>query len=181
MSKTKNKKYKILYSAKQIKTMVQSMAKEINHEFNHVKKTQPLVVISVLKGAFMFTSDLIRELKLPVQLEFIRISSYGSGKKSSGKIDSPILLLPDLTGKDVLIIEDIVDSGRTISFLKEYIQDQFKPNTLKVASLLNKKARREVNEKADYVGFEIGDHFLVGYGLDSSEEYRHLPYLAVCE
>ena len=144
-----------------------------------IKSSQPLVVISVLKGAFVFTADLIRELNLPVQLEFVRISSYGTKKVSSGKIEAPLLLLPDLSGKNILIVEDIVDSGRTIHFLKEYLNDQFKPKSLKVACLLNKSAKREVNIKADYIGFEVGNHFLVGYGLDSAEKFRHLPYLAI--
>ena len=171
---------KILYTRIQIQNMVKIMAKAINKDYKKMK-TKSLVVISVLKGAFLFTSDLVRELSFPIQLEFVRISSYGSKKYSSSKIDAPILLLPNLTGKDVLIVEDIVDSGRTISFLTDYIKEQFKPKSLKVASLLNKEARREVNIRADYIGLEVGDHFLVGYGLDSAEEFRHLPYLAVCD
>ena len=161
--------------------MVKSLARKIVNDYKSRSKLKPLVIISVLKGAFLFTADLIREINLPVQLEFVRISSYGSKQISSGKIEAPLLLLPDLSGRDILIIEDIVDSGRTISFLKEYIWDQFKPRSLKVACLMNKQARREVNIKADYIGFEVDDFFLVGYGLDSAEQYRHLPYLAVCE
>ena len=90
-------------------------------------------------------------------------------------------MLPDLSGRDILIVEDIVDSGKTIRFLKEYFNAQFSPKSLKVARLLNKFARREVDIKADYIGFEVGDHFLVGYGLDSAEKFRHLPYLAIDE
>ena len=177
----KKRKLKTLYSKSQIKSMVKSLAKQIIRDYKRNKHDKSLVVISVLKGAFIFTADLIREIKLPVQLEFVRISSYGSENVSSGKIDAPLLLLPNLSGRDILIVEDIVDSGRTISFLKEYIRDQFKPKSLKVACLLNKEARREVDIKADYVGFEVEDYFLVGYGLDSAENYRHLPFLAICE
>lgn len=173
------RKLKTLYSKSQIQKMVKSIARKIDLDYSK-KSKKSLVVISVLKGAFVFTADLIREIKLPVQLEFVRISSYGSKTVSSGKIDAPLLLLPNLSGRDILIVEDIVDSGRTVSFLKEYIQDQYKPKSLKVACLLNKKARREVNIKADYIGFEVDDYFLVGYGLDSAENYRHLPFLAVC-
>ena len=162
--------------------MVKKIARKIMFDYRLKKlkkRNKSLVVISVLKGAFVFASDLIRGLSIPVQLEFVRISSYGSKHFSNGKIEAPLLLLPDLTGRDILIVEDIVDSGRTISFLKEYLYDQFKPKTLKVACLLNKQARREVNIKPDYIGFEVDDHFLVGYGLDSAEDFRHLPYLAI--
>ncbi|MBI2996086.1 MAG: hypoxanthine phosphoribosyltransferase [Candidatus Melainabacteria bacterium] len=171
---------KILYSKSQIQKMVKSMARKIDRDCLK-SKIKSLVVISVLKGAFIFTADLIREIKLPVQLEFVRISSYGSKKVSSGKVEAPLLLLPNLNGKDILIVEDIVDSGRTIHFLKDYLKDQFKPKSVKVACLLNKQSRREVNIKADYIGFEVGDHFLVGYGLDSGEDFRHLPVLAICD
>ena len=172
-------KLKILYSKSRIKSMVSSLARKIEKDYSKKNNSKPLVVISVLKGAFIFTADLIREIKYPVQLEFVRISSYGSKTVSSGKIEAPLLSLPNLNGRDILIVEDIVDSGRTVCFLKEYIRDQFKPKSLKVACLLNKEARREVNVRADYVGFEIEDYFLVGYGLDSAENFRHLPYLAV--
>ena len=175
------KKIKVLYSKSCIEKMVKQLAKRIDRDYAKKAYKKPIVVISVLKGAFVFTADLIREIKLPVQLEFVKISSYGSKIVSSGKIDAPLLVLPDLTARDILIVEDIVDSGRTISFLKEYIRDQFKPRSLKVACLLNKEARREVDVKADYIGFEVDDYFLVGYGLDSAENYRHLPFLAVCE
>ena len=174
-----HKKLKILYSASQIKKVVKKLAKKIDKDYSRIKSSQPLVVISVLKGAFIFTADLIREISLPVQLEFVRISSYGTKKISSGKIEAPLLLLPDLTGRNILIVEDIVDSGKTIDFLKDYINAQFRPKSLKVTCLLNKSARREVNIKADYVGFEVDDYFLVGYGLDSAEKFRHLPYLAI--
>ena len=173
------KKLKVLYSKTQIQEVVKKLAKKIEKDYSKAKHSQSLVVISVLKGAFIFTADLIREVDLPVQLEFVRISSYGTKKVSSGKIEAPLLLLPDLTGRDILLVEDIVDSGRTIDFLKEYINDQFSPKSLKVACLLNKSAKREVNIKANYVGFEVGNHFLVGYGLDSAEKFRHLPYLAI--
>ena len=174
-----SKKLKILYSKAQIQSKVKSLARKIEKDYKKKKHNKSLVAISVLKGAFIFTADLIREINLPIQLEFVRISSYGSRTFSSGKIDAPLLLLPNLSGRDILIVEDIVDSGRTLSFLKDYIQDQFKPKSLKVVSLLNKEARREMDIKADYVGFEVDDHFLVGYGLDNAEDFRHLPFLAI--
>lgn len=174
----KKNKIKVLYSRAKIQSIVKSLAKRIDHDYGNTNKNKSLVVISVLKGAFIFTADLIREVKLPVQLEFVRISSYGSKQVSSGKIEAPLLSLPNLNARNVLIVEDIVDSGRTVSFLKEYVRDQYKPKSLKVACLLNKEARREVDIKPDYIGFDVDDYFLVGYGLDSAEEYRHLPYLA---
>ena len=177
----KNQKLKTLYSKATIHRMVKTLARRIIKDYKTRKNDKPLVVISVLKGAFIFTADLIREIKIPVQLEFVRISSYGSATVSSGRIDAPLLLLPNLSGRDILMVEDIVDSGKTVSFLKEYIRDQYKPRSLKVACLLNKEARREVDIKADYVGFEVDDYFLVGYGLDSAENYRHLPFLAIVE
>ncbi|OGI08604.1 MAG: hypoxanthine phosphoribosyltransferase [Candidatus Melainabacteria bacterium RIFCSPLOWO2_02_FULL_35_15] len=172
-------KLKVLYSESQIQKVVKQLAKKIEKNYSVIKHPQPLVVISVLKGAFIFTADLIREINLPVQLEFVRISSYGTKKISSGKIEAPLLLLPDLSNRDILIVEDIVDSGKTIRFLREYFSAQFRPKSLKVACLLNKSARREVNIKADYIGFDVGDYFLVGYGLDNAEKFRHLPYLAI--
>ncbi len=175
----KKKKVKILYSSKEIQKMIVSLAKRINTEFpEKSSSSKSLVVISVLKGAFLFTADLIRNIKRQIQLEFVRISSYGTRQSSSGRIEAPLLSLPDLSNRDVLIVEDIVDSGRTISFLKDYIQEQFKPSKLKVASLLNKKSRREIDVKADYIGFEVDNLFLFGYGLDAAEKFRHLPYLA---
>ena len=174
----RQKKLKILYSRAKIQTKVKFLAGKIDKDYPIKKNSKSLVVVSVLKGAFIFTADLIREIKQQVQLEFVRISSYGSKQVSSEKIEAPLLLLPNLAGRDILIVEDIVDSGRTISFLKEYIFDQFKPKSLRVVCLLNKQARREVNIRADYIGFEVDDLFVVGYGLDSAERFRHLPYLA---
>lgn len=170
---------KVLYSAAQIQKVVKKLAKKIESSYRKTKTSQSLVVVSVLKGAFIFTADLIREINIPTQLEFVRISSYGTKKVSSGKIEAPLLLLPDLSGRDILLVEDIVDSGKTVLFLKEYLGAQFRPKSLKVACLLNKEARREVNIKADFIGFEVADYFLVGYGLDSAEKFRHLPYLAI--
>lgn len=175
----KQKKLKVLYSKSSIQNRIRILAKKIVKDYSRRKSNKPLVVICVLKGAFMFASDLVKELKLPIQLEFVRISSYGSGTISSGKIDAPLLLLPDLSSRDILIIEDIIDSGRTVSFLKNYIRAQYRPKSLKVACLLSKEVRREVDIKADYVGFEVEDYFLVGYGLDSAEDFRHLPFLAI--
>ena len=175
----KEKKIKVIYSELKIKKTIDSLAKKLNSDYSKRRITKPIVVISVLKGAFMFTADLVKRIKHPLQIEFVRISSYGSKEVSSGKIDAPMLTLPDLSGRDILIIEDIIDSGRTIGFLKEYIVTQYKPKSLKVACLLNKEEKREVNVKADYVGFNVGNYFLVGYGLDTAEKFRHLPFLGV--
>ena len=174
-----NTKLKPQHSSAEIQAAVKRLAKEITASYVKSKPPKPIVAIAVLKGAFIFAADLVREIDLPMQLEFVRISSYGTQKVSSGKIEAPMLLLPDLNNRDLLIIEDIVDSGRTVQFLREYLSTQYNPRSLQVVSLLSKPARREVDVTVEHIGFEVGDHFLVGYGLDNAEEYRHLPYLAI--
>ncbi len=178
MISSEKNKLSVLYSEEEIQARITVLANKIN--FDYKDSASPIVLISVLKGALIFTADLIRKINLPLQLEFVKISSYGSQKISSGKIETPLLNLPPLNNKEVLIVEDIIDSGRTIHFLENYIKDQFSPKSLKVATLLSKSVRREVQINPDYVGFEVDDHFLVGYGLDYDEDYRHLPYLAIC-
>jgi hypoxanthine phosphoribosyltransferase len=158
------------------------LALEIKAFYDDKLNTQQdsLVVIGVLKGAFIFTSDLIRELALPVQLEFVRIASYGDSTQSSGIINIPDLSLPpNINKRHILIVEDIVDTGKTASFLKKYIEDQFAPASLKLVSLLTKPARRVVEIEPDFCGFEIEDKFVIGYGLDWAERFRELDYLGV--
>ena len=177
MVKPKKEKLKILFTKQQVHNRVKILAKKINSDYKK-EKADSLVVISVLKGAFMFTADLIREIELPVQLEFVKISSYGSQKYSSGKIDAPILLLPNLNGKDVLIVEDVVDTGLTIEYLQRYFSSK-NPKSIKLCSLLLKPKSLKQKIQVDYCGFEIGDEFVVGYGMDAAQHYRNLKYLAV--
>ena len=159
-----------LLSQKQIASTVQSLANQISKDYNG----KELVLVCILKGAFMFLSDLIRHLEIPVKIDFVRLASYGSGMKTSGTIEITKDLELPIQGKDVLIIEDIIDSGHTLKFLKDRIILS-NPHSVKICALLDKKARREVAMEADYLGFDVEDVFVVGYGIDYNENYRNLP------
>jgi len=159
-----------LLSQEQIASIVQGLANQISKDY----AGKELVLVCILKGAFMFLSDLIRHLRIPVQVDFVRLASYGSGMKTSGKIEITKDIEIPLEKKDVLIIEDIIDSGRTLQFLKDRLALSG-PRSIKVCALLDKKARREVDMEADYLGTEVDDVFIVGYGIDFNENYRHLP------
>jgi hypoxanthine phosphoribosyltransferase len=160
----------LLLSRDQISAIVKDLAERISKDYPQGS----LVLICVLKGAFMFLSDLIRFLRIPVQVDFVRLASYGSGMTSSGMIEITKDVEIPLEGKDVLIIEDIVDSGRTLQFLRNRISLS-SPRSVKICTFLNKQARREVEINADYVGKEIDNVFVVGYGIDFNEAYRNLP------
>ena len=157
---------------------IQVKVKELGTKLNEVYKNEELILICVLKGSIMFMADLSKHLTMPVKMEFIRLSSYGSGMNSSGKVSAVDIALPDLNGKNILIIEDIIDTGHTARFLMDFIQQNFKVKTLKFCSLLDKKVKREVDINADYYCFEVDDKFLVGYGLDDDGYNRNLPYIA---
>jgi hypoxanthine phosphoribosyltransferase len=159
-----------LLSQEQIASIVQDLADQISKDYNG----RELVLICILKGAFMFLSDLIRHLRIPVQVDFVRLASYGSGMKTSGEIEITKDIEIPLEKKDVLIIEDIIDSGRTLQFLKRRLA-LLNPRSIKVCALLDKKVRREVDMEADYLGTDVEDIFVVGYGIDFNENYRHLP------
>lgn len=169
-------KIKEIYSANQIQQRVAELAAEISADYQSIERP---VVIGVLKGALCFFADLVRHIQndITLQIEFVRLSSYGSATESSGSIQTPYLELPNILNRHILVVEDIVDSGRTAHFFMDYLQDQFKPASLKLAALLDKQSRRVVPIKPDYVGFSIDDLFIVGYGLDYGERYRELPYL----
>ncbi|MEW6481592.1 MAG: hypoxanthine phosphoribosyltransferase [bacterium] len=136
-----------------------------------------LITIGVLKGAWVFMADLVRKLTCPVYIDFIKVSSY-KGKKTTGKINLSLFPSISILKKNVLVIEDIVDTGITLSYLKEYFKSQ-EPKSLKFCCLLDKPERRKKDFTPDYIGFTIPDKFVVGYGLDCNEEYRNLPYIAV--
>ena len=138
---------------------------------------EELYLICVLKGSVMFMTDLSKHLKMPVKMEFIRLSSYGSAFSTSGKVNAVDISLPDLNNKNVLIIEDIIDTGHTAKFLVDFLNLNFKVKSLKFCSLLDKKIKREVDIEADYYAFEVDDKFLVGYGLDYDGYYRNIPYI----
>lgn len=173
---------KTLISAEDIAARVQALGKEITEHFqDKLDPNNPddkLIIIGVLKGAYIFTADLVRHIGLPQQVEFVRISSYGDSTESSGVLQTPDLALPiDIRDKNIIIVEDIVDTGQTAEFLLKYIRQQFQPKELKLVSFLSKPARRTVDINPDLYGFEIEDKFVVGYGLDYAERYRELKYL----
>ncbi len=167
---------KEIYSAQQINRRVAELGAQISEDY---KTLECPVVIGVLKGAFCFLADLVRHIDLPesIQLEFVHLSSYGSATESSGRIQAPYLNLPNISNRHILVVEDIVDSGRTAHFFLEYLKDQFSPASLKLAVLLDKNTNRVVTVKPDYIGFSVGDTFIVGFGFDYAEKHRELPYL----
>ncbi|MBU1170084.1 MAG: hypoxanthine phosphoribosyltransferase [Proteobacteria bacterium] len=153
-----------------IETKVSGMALSISKDYANGN----LVLVGVLKGAFMLLADLARQLTVPSQIGFVGVSSYGSDMISSGRIIVTKELDIDIEGKDVIIVEDIVDTGLTLQFIVNYLQS-FNPGTLRICSLIDKRERRKVNVVVDYACHEVSEGFLVGYGLDHAENYRHLP------
>ena len=166
----------VLLSEEQIKARVKELAREISADY---KEKKPLL-IGVLKGAVVFLSDLIREMDIPLEIDFIAVSSYGADTTSSGIVRIQKDLEESIKDKNVLIVEDIVDTGLTLNYLYDTLSSQ-KPNSLKVVSLLDKPDRRKVEFKADYCGFLIPDRFVIGYGLDFNEEYRNFCDLCVLD
>lgn len=168
---------KILYNEKEIQNRIKELASEMNKFYNG----EEVIAICVLKGAVLFATDLVRELNMPVKMEFIRLASYGSSTTTSGKVNAVDIKLPDLNGKNVLIIEDIVDTGLTAKFLTDFIHMNFHVKTFKFCSLLDKKITRKVDIEPDYYGFDVDDRFVVGYGLDYDGLFRNLKYIAYKE
>lgn len=171
------KDIKVLFTEEDIQTRIKELAKELNKDY----AGQELYAICVLKGSVMFMVDFLKHITIPTRMEFIRLSSYGSNYTSTGEIHAVDLSLPDLNGKNVIIIEDIVDTGHTAQFLTTYLKHHFKMKSYKFISLLEKKCRREVEIEPDMYGFEIDDKFLVGYGLDYDGFYRNLTYVGYVE
>jgi hypoxanthine phosphoribosyltransferase len=165
----------ILLTERQIQDRIGEMATEIRRDF-----PGDLHFVAVLKGAFVFLSDLVRRMDGHVSLDFMALSSYAKGTTSSGEVRLLKDLDTTLDGKHVVIVEDIVDTGLTLTYLQEILRARG-PRTLRTACLLSKPSRRKVNVKVEYVGFTIEDRFVVGYGLDYAEQYRNLPYIAVVE
>jgi hypoxanthine phosphoribosyltransferase len=167
---------RVVYTAEQIQARIAELARMISSDYQEMEKP---VVIGVMKGAFCFLADLVRGIQVndPLQIEFVRLSSYGSANESSGKVQAPYLDLPNISNRNILVVEDIVDSGRTAKFFMEYLNDQFHPRSLRLASFLDKPSRRVVPIQPHYIGFTIDDLFVIGYGLDFAENYRELPFL----
>ena len=160
----------LLLSREQIDSIVKTLAERISRDY----RDKELILVCILKGAFMFLSDLVRQLQIPLSIDFVRLASYGAEMKTSGRIEITKDVELPLEGRDVLIVEDIVDSGRTLLFLKDRLT-LANPRSVKICALLDKKARREVEIEADYLGKEIDNVFVVGYGIDFNEAYRNLP------
>ena len=164
----------VLYSEEQIAKRVSELGAELTRDY---EGKDPLV-IGILKGASPFTTDLIRKIETPMQLDFMVVSSYGSGTQTSGTVKIRKDLDADIRDRHVIICEDIIDSGITMSNLIALLETR-KPDSLKLCALLSKPARRQVDVKIDYLGWEVPDEFLVGYGLDYAEHYRNLPCIGV--
>lgn len=169
---------KILFSEEEIKKRTLELADEINAAFGIV---EDLTLICVLKGSSMFFCDLSKHLKMPLKMEFIRVSSYGNGKTSSGSVQAMDLTLPNLEDKNALIVEDIIDTGCTMKFLTDVLCRTHKPKNFKVVTLLNKKIARKTDIEPDFYGFDIDDKFVVGYGLDYEGYMRNLPMIGYFE
>ena len=168
---------KVLFSEEQIQTRIKELADEMNKFYNG----EEVVAICVLKGAVMFATDLVKHLNMPLKMEFIRLSSYGTGFNTSGKVNAVDISLPDLNDKNVLIIEDIVDTGLTAKFLMDFMHTNFHTKSTKFCSLLDKKITRKTEIEPDYYGFEIDDKFVVGYGLDYEGYMRNLKFIGYKE
>lgn len=175
--KIKERDLKIMFSEQEIQARIKELAGEINTYFNG----EEVYAVCVLKGAVMFAVDLVKNLNMPLRMEFIRLSSYGSATVSSGKVNAVDIKLPDLNGKNVLIIEDIVDKGHTAKFLMAFISLNFKTKSTKFCSLLDKKCTRIVDIEPDYYGFDVDDEFLIGYGLDYDGYFRNLTYIGYAD
>lgn len=165
---------KILIEEEELQAKVAELGTLITRDY----KGKNLLIICVLKGAVIFTSDLIRKIDLPLDIDFMAISSYGANTKSSGVVRILKDLDMSIEGKDVLIVEDIIDSGLTLAYLVENLKSRG-PESVEICTILDKKERRTIDLDIKYTGFVVPDEFVVGYGLDYAEKYRNLPYIAV--
>ena len=165
---------RVLLSEEEIRAKCKEMGARISQEY----KGKNLMLVTVLKGAVVFLADLMRAIEVPAEIDFMVVSSYGSGVKSSGVVKIVKDLDVPLAGKDLLIVEDILDSGLTLSYIKELLASRG-PASIKISTLLDKPSRRKVDLVADYIGFSVPDEFVIGYGLDYDEKYRNLPYIGI--
>ena len=165
---------RVLLSEDEIREKVRELGGKITADY----KNSNLMLVTVLKGAVVFLADLMRQIDVPAEIYFMVVSSYGSGVKSSGVVKIVKDLDVPLAGKDILIVEDILDSGLTLSYIKELLESRG-PRSIRIATLLDKPSRRKVDLQADYIGFSVPDEFVIGYGLDYDEKYRNLPYIGI--
>lgn len=174
MNKIKDDIKEILLTEDELRKKIKEIGKDISEEY----ADKDLLLVGILKGSVPFMADLLREITIPCTMDFMAVSSYGNSTKTSGIVRILKDLDFEIEGKDVLIVEDIVDSGITLSYLIDYLKGR-KPSSIEIACLLSKPERRSVEINAKYIGFVVPDYFLVGYGLDYSEKYRNLPYIGV--
>ena len=165
-----------IVTQEQMRARIRELGRQISADY----AGKDVVLVGVLKGAYAFYADLARAIRIPVRVDFIVVASYGSRARTSGKVKLVTELTEDIKGKDVLLVEDIVDSGLTVQHLVKSLNKK-KPRSVKVCTLLSKPDRRTVEVQVDYVGFKIPDQYVVGYGLDYQQKYRNLPYLAVLD
>lgn len=167
---------KELIDEQTLQNRIREMGKQITNDY----KEKEIVLICILKGSMYFTVDLSKHIENKVKIEVIQVSSYGKEKQSSGKVEMKLDLKEPIEGKDVIIVEDIIDTGRTLKYLVEHLESK-KPNSMKLCTLLDKPEQRIYDITVDYNGFQIPDKFVVGYGLDCEEYYRNLPYIGYIE
>ena len=167
---------KVLLAQQKINQAVAKLAAEINRDYGD---KQPLL-IGILKGSFVFMADLVRHLDLPLELDFVKLSSYGAGTRTSGKVKVVQGLKTEIKGRDVIVVEDIVDTGLTVSFVMEYLRKK-KPASLRLCALVDKPSQHRVPVTIDYLGFTVPDKFIVGYGIDWNEQFRHLRDICIID
>ena len=165
---------RVFFTADEIEAKVAALGEQISKDF---EGKNPLFV-GVLKGCFVFMADLMRHVSIPCSMDFMAVSSYKGGTSSTGAVEIQKDLGQNIEGRHIIIIEDILDSGMTLDYIKGMLQDR-NPSSIRICALLDKPARRKVDLQADYVGFTIPDEFVIGYGLDYDEKYRNLPYIGV--
>lgn len=163
---------KVLISEEELSCIVNDLGKRISEDY----KDKDLLLVSILKGSVIFMADLMRAISIPCNIDFMAVSSYGSGSKTSGVVKIIKDLDKSIEGKDLLIVEDILDSGRTLSYIREILMAR-NPASIRICTLFDKPDRREVDLYADYIGTKVPNEFIVGYGLDYDEYYRNLPYI----
>ena len=174
MKTQKSEIERVLLSETQIAERIKEVAKKIDEDY----QGKEVIAVCILKGSVVFFADLIRAMQTPTSIEFMKVSSYGFGTTSSGRLSVGLDILSNIEGKDVLIVEDIIDSGHTMYALKDMLKTR-NPASLRIVTLLDKPARRTMDINADYTCFEIEDEFVIGYGLDYAEKYRDLPYVGI--
>ncbi len=166
---------KVLITEQEIASRTRELAKQIQKDYNN----EEIVIVCILKGATFFAVELAKRIESDTIIDFMKVSSY-EGTESTGKINFTLDISEDITGKNVLIVEDIVDTGRTLAYVKKYLESK-NPKNVKICTMLNKKERRVIDLNPEYVAFDIPDKFVIGYGLDYDEKYRNLPYVGYLE